>query len=58
MAHLNLGHALAGKGDTALAARSFRRALALSPDREVEEETLQAMEKLGVPVEEDDEDDD
>jgi tetratricopeptide (TPR) repeat protein len=58
VAHLNLGHALAGKGDIALAARSFRRALALSPDREVEEETLQAMEKLGVPVEGDDEEDD
>jgi tetratricopeptide (TPR) repeat protein len=58
MAHLNLGHALAGKGDTAMAARSYRRALTLSPGREVEEETLQALEKLGVPVESDDEEDD
>ena len=58
VAHLNLGHALAAKGDAIEAARSFRRALALSPDREVEEETLQAMEKLGVPVESDDDEDD
>ena len=58
VAHLNLGHALAGKGDTALAARSYRRALALSPDREVEEEAIQALEKLGVPAANDDEDDD
>ena len=48
MAHLNLGHALAGKGETVKAARSYRRALALGPDREVEEEALQALEKLGV----------
>ena len=57
IAHLNLGHALAGKGDTALAARSYRRALGLSPDREIEEETLQALEKLGVPADDNDEGD-
>jgi len=51
MAHLNLGHALAGKGDVALAIRSYQRALALSPDREVEEEALQALEKLGASIE-------
>jgi tetratricopeptide (TPR) repeat protein len=58
MAHLNLGHALAGKGETALAVRSYRRTLALSPDREVEEEALEALEKLGARAEGDDEDDD
>ena len=48
MAHANLGHALAGKGDAAMAARSYRRALALDPDHEVAEEVLKALEKLGV----------
>ena len=33
---------------SAMAARSYRRALALNPDHEVEEETLTALEKLGV----------
>lgn len=47
VAHLNLGHALAGKGETAQAARSYRRALDLSPDREVEQEAIEALEKLG-----------
>jgi tetratricopeptide (TPR) repeat protein len=56
MAHANLGHALAAKGDTVLAARSYRRALASNPDHEVEEETLAALEKLGVPAQDDDED--
>ena len=55
MAHTNLGHARAAKGEAALAARSYRHALTLSPDREVEEETLAALAKLGVDV--DDEDD-
>ena len=55
IAHTNLGHALAGKGDAIMAARSYRRALSLSPDQEVEEETLKALEKLGVRA--DDEDD-
>ena len=58
MAHLNLGHALAGKGDAVAAARSFRRALALSPDRVVEEEALEALEKLGVGPDDEDEDGD
>ena len=58
MAHANLGHALAGKGDVAMAARSYRRALAASPDHEVEEEVLKAMEKLGIPVDEPDEGED
>ena len=58
MAHLNLGHALAGKGDAISAARSYRHALAMSPDRSVEEETLAALEKLGVFPEDDNEDDD
>jgi Flp pilus assembly protein TadD len=57
MAHTNLGHALAAKGDVAAAARSYRQALALSPERSVEQETLEALEKLGVrDVDEDDED--
>jgi tetratricopeptide (TPR) repeat protein len=47
MAHTNLGHALAAKGDTVAAARSYRRALSLSPDHTVEEETLEALDKLG-----------
>ena len=55
MAHANLGHALAGKGDAVLAARSYRRALAMDPDQTVAEETLEALEKLGVRA--DDEDD-
>ncbi len=55
MAHTNLGHALAGKGDVKMAARSYRRALALDPDHTVAEETLKALEKLGVRA--DDEDD-
>lgn len=57
MAHANLGHALAAKGDSVMAARSYRRALALNPDREVEEETLKGLEKLGVGADDEDEDD-
>jgi tetratricopeptide (TPR) repeat protein len=57
MAHTNLGHALAAKGDVAAAARSYRQTLALRPERSVEDETLQALEKLGVrDVDEDHED--
>ncbi len=55
MAHTNLGHALAGKGDAIPAARSYRRALGLDPDHAIAEETLQALEKLGFRA--DDEDD-
>ena len=58
MAHVNLGHALAGKGDVARAARSYRRALSMSPDRVVEEEALEALEKLGVRPDDEDEDED
>jgi tetratricopeptide (TPR) repeat protein len=58
MAHANLGHALAGKGDIVMAARSYRRALAMDPDRTVAEETLEALEKLGVPAADEDEDED
>jgi Flp pilus assembly protein TadD len=58
MAHTNLGHALAGKGDVGLAARSYRRALALNPDKSVAEETLEALEKLGVGANGEDEDED
>jgi len=58
MAHANLGHALAAKGDAVMAERSYRRALSLGPDREVEEETLLALEKLGVRMGDDDEDED
>jgi tetratricopeptide (TPR) repeat protein len=57
MAHTNLGHARAGKGEVALAARSYRHALTLSPDREIEEETLAALEKLGVQGDDEDEED-
>ena len=57
MAHVNLGHALAGKGDASMAALSYRRALALDPDPTVEQETLEALEKLGVRANDDDEDD-
>jgi tetratricopeptide (TPR) repeat protein len=57
MAHANLGHALAGNGDAAMAARSYRRALAMDPDRDVAEEVLQALEKLGVEPGDEDEDD-
>ena len=57
MAHVNLGHALAAKGDIVMAARSFRRALALSPDREVQEETLKELEKLGTIADDEDDDD-
>ena len=53
MAHANLGHALAGKGDAVAAARSYRRALATGADREVAEEVLTALEKLGVRPEDD-----
>jgi tetratricopeptide (TPR) repeat protein len=56
MAHANLGHALAGKGEAVMAARSYRRALALDPDREVAEETLTALEKLGVRADDEDRD--
>ena len=58
MAHTNLGHALVGKGEAVKAARSFRRALALEPDHAVAEETLQALEKLGVGVDDEDDEDD
>jgi Flp pilus assembly protein TadD len=58
MAHTNLGHALAGKGEVVMAARSYRRALALDPDYTVAEETLNALEKLGVRADEGDEDED
>ena len=54
MAHTNLGHALAAKGDASMAARSYRRALALDPDPEVAEETLEALEKLGVRADDED----
>jgi Flp pilus assembly protein TadD len=57
MAHANLGHALAAKGEASMAARSYRRALALDPDREVEEETLKALETLGVRADDEDDDD-
>jgi hypothetical protein len=58
MAHANLGHALNGKGHAAMAARSYRRALAMDADHEVAEEVLKALEKLGVPAEDEDEDED
>jgi tetratricopeptide (TPR) repeat protein len=58
IAHANLGHALAGKGDAILAARSYRRALAMDPDQTVAEETLQALEKLGIRADDEDEDED
>jgi tetratricopeptide (TPR) repeat protein len=59
MAHTNLGHALAAKGDIDAAVHSYRRALALRPERSVKEETLEALEKLGViNVDEDDQDED
>jgi tetratricopeptide (TPR) repeat protein len=58
MAHTNLGHALAAKGEAAMAAESFRRALAMDPDPTVAEETLQALEKLGVPAVDDESEDD
>ena len=58
MAHTNLGHALAAKGDAGGAARSYRRALALDPDPTVAEETLEALEKLGVRADDEDEDED
>jgi tetratricopeptide (TPR) repeat protein len=57
MAHTNLGHALAAKGDGLLAARSYRRALALDPDHTVAEETLKALEQLGVRADDEDEED-
>ena len=59
MAHTNLGHALVGKGETVMAIRSYRRSLELGPDREVETETIKALEKLGASaVDDGDEDDD
>jgi Flp pilus assembly protein TadD len=58
MAHANLGHALAGKGDAVMAARTYRRALAMVPDREVAEEVLKALETLGIHVDDEDEDQD
>ena len=58
MAHTNLGHALAGKGDAINAARSYRRVLAMDPDRTVAEETLEALEKLGVRADGEDGDED
>ena len=57
IAHTNLGHALAGKGEAIMAARSYRRALELDPNHEVAEETLTALEKLGVRADDQDEDD-
>jgi hypothetical protein len=56
MAHTNLGHALAATDDTPAAVHSFRRALRLSPDREVEEETRVALARLGVTDPDDEED--
>jgi len=56
IAHLNLGHGLAGKGDVAMAALSYRRALALDPDQAIEDEALEALRKLGVSVDDDEED--
>ena len=56
MAHVNLGHALGGKGDATLAAQSYRRGLDLNPDPEVAEEALKALERLGVRRDADDED--
>jgi len=57
MAHTNLGHALVATGDTFGAIQSYRRALVLSPDPDVERETLDALQKLGVnAADEDDED--
>jgi hypothetical protein len=41
-----------------MAARSYRRALAMGPDHEVAEEVLKAMEKLGISADEADEDED
>ena len=58
MAHANLGHALAGKGDAVMAARTYRRALAMGPDHEVAEEVLKALETLGVRAKDEDEDHD
>lgn len=58
MAHANLGHALAAKGDAVMAARSYRRALASGADREVAEEVLAALEKLGIAPADDDQDED
>jgi len=58
MAHTNLGHALAAKGDAAGAARSYRLALALDPDHAVAEETLQALERLGVRADDEEDEDD
>jgi tetratricopeptide (TPR) repeat protein len=58
MAHANLGHALAGKGDAAMAARSYRRALAMGADHEVAEEVLEALDRLGVRAEDEEEDED
>jgi Flp pilus assembly protein TadD len=57
MAHTNLGHALAAKGEAIEAAQSYRLALALGPDPAVAEETLEALEKLGVRADEEDADD-
>ena len=56
MAHVNLGHARAG--DAIRAARSYRRALAMDPDPSVAEEALEALEKLGVHPDDEDEDED
>jgi len=53
MAHANLGHALAAKGDAVMAAQSYRRALALNPDPAVAEETLEALQKLNARDDED-----
>jgi Tfp pilus assembly protein PilF len=58
MGHANLAHALAAKGDAAMAARSYRRALAMDADHEVAEEVLKALEKLGVAAEDEAEDED
>ena len=41
-----------------MAARSYRTALAMNPDHEVEEETLTALEKLGVRADERTDEDD
>jgi hypothetical protein len=58
VAHANLGHALAGKGEAVMAARSYRRALAMDADHEVAEEVLKALEKLGVRADDEGEDED
>ena len=45
-------------GAGGMAARSYRRALALNRDKSVAEETLDALEKRGVRAGDEDEDED